>query len=242
DALTTFVTAGLIAWKVPETRPADIHHEPAIAGLARVARDRTFVVFAVLHLIVLIVFGQFQLGLPLDMKAHGQGSRSFSWLMAFNCIGVVLLQPRLSARLRGVDGSRMLALSAVLVGAGYGLNGLVPWLADAAAGLGLGDVGTWRLALYLLGAAFWTVGEVIGFPAASALVADLAPVSLRGRYQGAFAMLWGAAMTFAPILGGTGLGALGGPTFWLSCFAVALAVALGHLAAGPSRRVRLAVS
>jgi MFS family permease len=240
DACTTFVCAASIAWRVPETRPAVADPEPVLRGLARVAVDRPFLVFAGLHFAALVVFTQFQLALPLDMKAHGHGSRSFAWLMAFNCAGVVVLQPWLAPRLRRLDGSRLLAISSVLFGLGYGLNALIPGLAGSLHELGLGGAHAWGFALYLAGAALWTVGEVVGFPVASTLVANLAPVALRGRYQGAFAMVWGMAMGFSPILGGQVIDRLGAPVLWALCLGVAVAVGAGHLLAAPARRRRLA--
>jgi MFS family permease len=239
DACTTFICALLIAWRVSETRPAGLDHEPMLTGLGRVATDGTFMIFVGLHLAALVVFTQFQLALPLDMNSHGQGSRAFAWLMAFNCAGVVALQPWLAPRLQRFDGSRLLAVSAVLFGVGYGLNALVPGIAQSLAEVGLGSADIWRFALYLVGAAFWTVGEVVGFPVASALVADLAPVELRGGYQGAFAMIWGMAMTLSPVLGGYAIDHLGAPVLWMLCLAVCVAVGAGHLIAAPARRRRL---
>ncbi|GEJ57354.1 MFS transporter [Anaeromyxobacter diazotrophicus] len=223
DAGTTLLFAGLVAARVPETRPAAVRHEPALAGLARVLRDRAFVVFLGLYLASLVVFTQWQLGLPLDMAAHGLGPSAFSVLLGLNCAGVVLLQPLLGARLRGHDPSRLLAASALLFGAGFGVNAL---------GGGL--------PVYALGTACWTVGEVVGFPAAAALVADLAPVELRGRYQGAFSMSWGVAFTLSPVLAGQVVSRLGGRALWLACLAIAVAVALGYLATGEERRRRVA--
>ena len=147
DAGTTFLCAGLIAWKVPETRPAVVEHEPVLQGLGRVVGDRVFLRLMVLHTVALMVFTQFQLALPLDMADHGVGSQGFSWLMAANCVGVVLLQPWLTPLLKRVDPSRLLAVSALLFGMGYAVNAFVS-----------------TLPLYLLGAAFWTVGEVVGLP------------------------------------------------------------------------------
>lgn len=223
DAGTTFAAAALIGARVPETRPAGVHHHPALEGLARVARDGVFVGFMALHVVALVVFTQFQLALPLDMADHGVGSRGFSWLMAFNCIGVVLLQPWLAPLLRPVEGARLLAASALLFGLGYVLNAFVS-----------------TLPLYLLGSAFWTVGEVVGFPAAQALVADLAPVELRGRYQGAFSMVWGLGMGLSPILGGQVMHRFGAPVLWWSCLVVSSLVAAGHLLSAGARRRRLA--
>jgi len=109
---------------------------------------------------------------------------------------------------------------AFLFGAGYGLyalgGGLVP---------------------YLLGTVLWTVGEVLGFPAASALVADLAPEALRGRYQGAFTMVAGLALALAPLLGGAIYGTFGATALWLGALALGSLAAAGHLLSrGPRRR------
>ncbi len=223
DAATTFVCAGLIAWKVPETRPAVHGHESELRGLLRVARDGPYLSFLMLHMSSLVIFTQFQLALPLDMAAHGVGSQGFSWLMAFNCIGVVLLQPWLAPLLARVDAARLLAASTLLFGLGYGVN-----------------LFAHTLPLYLLGAAFWTVGEVVGFPAASALVADLAPLPLRGRYQGAFSMTWGLGMALSPVVGGQVMHRLGAPALWIGCLVLGVVVAALHLATAAPRRRRLA--
>ncbi|HET9626167.1 MAG TPA: MFS transporter [Kofleriaceae bacterium] len=240
DAATTFVCAALIAWQVPETRPAVAHHDPALAGMARVMADTPFLVFAGLQLAALVVFTQFQLALPLDMKAHDQGSRAFAWLMAFNCAGVVVLQPWLAPRLRRFDSSRLLAYAALLFGAGYGLDAFVPGLADVLAGWGGGGAHAWRFALYLAGAGLWTLGEVVGFPVASAIVADLAPVEMRGRYQGVYSMVWGASQSVSPIVGGGVMAAIGAPLWWMCCAAIGAIVAVGYMATAPARRRRLA--
>jgi MFS family permease len=134
DAATSLAFAGVIAARVPETRPAGIVHEPALSGLVRVFRDRTYVVFLVLYLASLVVFTQWELGLPLDMQAHGLGPSAFSFLMAVNCAGVVVLQPLFAPRLRRLDGSRLLAASALLFGVGYGVNALELGLAGYAVG------------------------------------------------------------------------------------------------------------
>ena len=65
----------------------------------RVFADGPFVAFLGLHLVVLVVFTQFQLAAPLDYAAHGVGPVAFSLIMALNGIGVVVLQPLLSPRL-----------------------------------------------------------------------------------------------------------------------------------------------
>ena len=223
DAGTSIAAAAVIFLRVPETRPQGLVHEPAVRGLAKVFGDGPYLSFLVLHLAALAVFIQWQLALPIDMAAHGLGPASYASLMALNCAGVVLLQPLLSPRLRRFDAARLLALSTVLFGAGYGVNAIG------------GSVG-----VYGVGTALWTIGEVIGFPVASTMVANLAPVALRGRYQGAFAMCWGVAFTVSPLVAGETMQRLGARGLWLLCLAVAVAVAAGHLLTAEPRRERLA--
>lgn len=223
DAGTSALCAILVFARVPETRPPGLAHDPALRGMARALSDGPFVVFLLLHLAALVVFCQWQLGLPLDMAAHGLGPSAFAVLLGLNCAGVVVLQPLTAALVRRSDGVRLLAAMALLFGLGYGLNALGGSL--------------W---VYGTGAALWTVGEVLGFPVASTLVADLAPPELRGRYQGAFSMVFGLAFTLSPLLGGEVLERWGGRTLWLGCLAVAVLVAVGHLAAAGPRRRRLA--
>jgi MFS family permease len=223
DAASSIAAAALIFLRVPETRPRGLVHESAIRGLAKVFTDGPYVSFLALHLLALTVFTQWQLGLPLDMTAHGFSPSAYAFLMSLNCLGVVLLQPFLSPRLHGFDAARLLAISALLFGAGYGVN--------AVGG---------SLIVYGIGTSLWTVGEVIGFPVASTMVANLAPPSLRGRYQGAFSMCWGVAFTISPLGAGEAIQRFGARTLWLLCFAIAVAVSIGHLVTAEPRRRRLA--
>jgi len=223
DAGTSVAAAVIILLRVPETRPDHVVHEPALRGMVKVFADGPFASFLLLHVAALAVFTQWQLALPLDMSAHGLGPSAYAFLMAVNCAGVVFLQPLLTPRLQHADAAALLATSAALFGLGYGVN--------AVGG---------SLPVYGLGTALWTVGEVIGFPVASTVVANLAPAGLRGRYQGAFSMCWGAAFTISPIAAGEVMQRFGARSLWLLCLAVAAVVCAGHLLTGDQRRRRLA--
>jgi len=124
DAGTSLVAAAIVLFRVPETRPQGLVHEPAVRGLVKVFADGPFLSFLLLHLSALTVFVQWQLALPIDMAAHGLGPSAYAFLMALNCAGVVLLQPILSPRLHRVDAALLLALSAALFGVGYGVNAI----------------------------------------------------------------------------------------------------------------------
>ena len=225
DAVTSFGFAGIVWHRVHETRPLHHPHAPTLEGLRRVFSDGPFMAFLAIHLVVLVVFTQFQLAAPLDYGAHGVGPVAFSLLMALNGVLVVVLQPLVSPSLKDHDGGRLLALSALLIGLGYGMN-----------------VFAGSIPAYVAGAFLYTTGEVIGFPVATSIVADLAPPELRGRYQGAFSMAWGLAFTLSPLLGGEVLQRFGGRALWLGCLVASLLMAVAHLLAGPSRRARQAAA
>jgi MFS family permease len=78
----------------------------------------------------------------------------------------------------------------------------------------------------------WTIGEIVYAPVASAYVADIAPVHLRGRYQGAWGLMWGLAFMLGPGLGAVFF-AWNGDAFWLFC-GVLGALSAGLLLAGSS--------
>ncbi len=83
----------------------------------------------------------------------------------------------------------------------------------------------------------WTLGEIVTAGLGAAIVADLAPVSMRGRYNGAYGAVWSAAYLLGP-LGGTRRLALGAPVLWMTCGLMGAGASFGLLALGPAIRRR----
>ncbi|MBI3180956.1 MAG: MFS transporter [Myxococcales bacterium] len=225
DAATTLVCAGLIALRIPETRPrTDGAGEPAkVSGLLVPFRDGVFRAFFLLTLVVAVVFFQFIASLPADLRAHGVSEQQYGLVIGLNGVLIILIQPFATAWMGRIRRSSALAAAALLVGLGFGLNGLVstaPWYATAVA--------------------VWTFGEILLAPVNASVVADLAPAHMRGRYQGAFALAWSFAHLLAPLLGALVLGRLGGSWLWGGCAVAGALAAVGHLAIGPARRRRMA--
>ena len=69
-------------------------------GLVRPLRDRVFLPFLLLHVVLATVFFQFQLTLPVDMAAHDVSATGYGFLMALN--GGLLFTPPLFAMRPGV--------------------------------------------------------------------------------------------------------------------------------------------
>jgi MFS family permease len=73
------------------------------------------------------------------------------------------------------------------------------------------------------------VGEIIQAPLVGPIVADLAPVHLRGRYMGVFGMSFSGANMLGAPLGGRMLARLGGSRIWGTCVVLAMASAAIYL-------------
>jgi MFS family permease len=226
DGLTTLAFAAIVWRRVPETRPAGAPPERAGAALAGAIRplvDRVYAPFLALNFLLALVFFQFQLALPLDMRAHGIGPAAFGALLSLNGVVIVFLQPPTSRWLGRFDRSRVMAVAALLVGVGFGMHGLGH-----------------SAPAYAFAIVVWTLGEIANHPAASALAADLSPAALRGRYQGAYSFSFAMAIFLAPALGGAVLTRYGAAAVWAGCSGLMLLVAAGQLRLGPARRRRVA--
>jgi MFS family permease len=235
DGATTLVFAALIAVGVPETRPtpapsAEGAPRPhALAGFLVPYRDVNFVLFLALSFLFALVFMQGAAAFALDLTAHGMSKAVFGRVLALNGVLIVIVQPFLGPVLARRNRSHTLATGAVLVGLGFGMNALAHTVPG-----------------YVAGVVVWTIGEMMVLPVANALVADLAPAEIRGRYQGAYGLSFGLAVCAAPALGMFVLERFGSVVLWSGCLAIGLAVAAGHMAlAGAlaaTRRARMAAA
>ena len=222
DAASTLVFGGLVLLGVPETRPLEVAQGPRPALLTPY-RDRVFVAFVLAQLPLAWMFWQANATLPLDMGSHGISLQRFGQLVSINGILIVLLQPLAVTWVTRIPRARALAIGALLIGLGFFLPALrpsVPW--------------------YAASIVIWTLGEIVVSAIAPTLIADLAPVELRGSYQGGFQLSWGAASLLGPALGSLVLGRLGGGALWITCLLLGAASAIGQLMQAPARRARFA--
>lgn len=225
DAATTLATAVIVLSKVRETRPAvavstATHPGP---GMRAAFADRVFVVFVGLNLLLAFIFMQHLSTLPIAMGQDGLSPATYGSVIALNGVLIVggqLFVPRL---LGDRNRSRVLALSALITGVGFGLTAF----ADHAL-------------FYAATVLVWTLGEMLNSPSNSTLIAELSPADLRGRYQGVFSLAWSAAAFGAPIFGGFLQERAGNTVLWLTCAGIGGTVAVCHLLAGPSRDRRIA--
>ncbi|MFB9195820.1 MDR family MFS transporter [Actinomadura verrucosospora] len=224
DALTC-AAFGLLVWRaIPETRTREARAERA-GGFGRVLRDRVMVGYVLVTLFYTFVLMQGMTTMPLAMKEDGLGPQSYGLAIAANGTLIIIVQPLVNAWLARRDHSLVLAAGFALVGAGYGLTSLAS-----------------SVAAYTATILVWTLGEIIAASVLQAVVADLAPADLRGRYGGLYGMAWSGGFLLAPLGGTQLLGAGGAPALWLTCAGLALGAAAAQLALAPAIRRRRAAA
>jgi MFS family permease len=225
DAATTTVTAAIVFLKVRETRPAGptVVSSARAPGLGFVLRDRVFMAFVVVNLLMALVFLQHISMLPIAMGDDGLAPSTFGWVISLNGVLIVLGQLFIPRLIEGRSRAHVLALATVILGAGFGLTAF----AGAA----------WFYAVTVL---VWTLGEMLYSPSTSTTIAELSPDDMRGRYQGMLSLSWSAAAFVAPVLGGVVREGLGNTALWLGAAGLGFLVALAHVLSGPARERRAA--
>ncbi len=181
----------------------DVGNRPVedAAGAARdegswrdVLRDRTLLRFVAFGLVLLTCgYGSVDAGLSFYIvRTLGLPEAVVGVVFATNTTMIVLLQLVVLSLLKGRSRSRALALVGLLWG--------VAWLLFAAAG---GVAPLWMaVGLLMLAFGIFALGETVWSPVAPALLNDLAPEHLRGRYNAFQSLLWGVAGALGPLLVG----------------------------------------
>ncbi len=231
DAVTFFGFVGALAFVPEPTLPALAEHAPDAVGYLDVLRHRVFVGFVALNvLFVASGYAVFEL-LPVFVKNEaGVSERAIGMIFLVNTLVIVLAQLPVAKLL---EGRRRMAALAVM-------NGIwaVAWLVVLGTGAYLEAFAA--AALFAVAAAIFGVGETLQGPTQGALVADLAPDRLRGRYMAVSTTSWQLGFVIGPAVGGFVLEAE--PlALWPLAASVCVVAGLGSLALerGIPRELRL---
>jgi MFS family permease len=212
EAGMTLVCAVVVFLKLPESRP--VHSEKEVGesvGLATVLRDRRFMAVVGLSFLVALVFQQGSVGLPVAMGRAGFTPADYGMAIAVNGVLIVALQIPVTRFIEHRDPRRLLVVSSLLAGYGFGLTAFA------------GSVGVFALTVCV-----WTLGEMVNAPTQTGLVVLLSPVHGRGRYQGVYSLSWSVAALVAPLMAGAVIDRLGAAWLWASCAAVGTAAGIGY--------------
>jgi MFS family permease len=216
DAIISLLAAALVFGWLPETRPQDAGaaNAPAErAGYARVFRDASFMLFFGVCTLTWLTYVNLDTTLGVYLRdGHGLLPGGYGVILALNALMVLLLQFWVTRRAERYPPMLMMALGAVLYGIGFGLYGVVS-----------------SYAAFLAAMAVATLGEMVTVPLSNALVANLAPAHMRGRYNAVFGISWTIPFMIGPYLGGLILDNYNPDWLWYACALIGGLAALGFI-------------
>jgi MFS family permease len=184
DGVTTLLLVGVIARVVPH------RHDPASRAVtgslwAAITRDRALRRLLLCIVAVDTVYRLMYTVLPVQLHEAGVPTVGYAALISMNSIVIVLLEAPLALRLRDRPTRSVLAAGFALVGLGFAVLGISPYLVAA------------TVMMLVV-----TAGEMLYKPTATAYAADLAPDGMLGRYQSAYSAASIAGTLLSPVLGG----------------------------------------
>lgn len=214
EAGMTAVCALVVFLKLPESRPAVSVSKGAredVVGLGTVVRDKRYMGVVGLSFLVALVFQQGSVGLPVAMGQAGFTPADYGMAIAVNGVLIVALQIPVTRFIERRDPRRLLVVSSLLAGYGFGLTAFA------------GSVGVFALTVCV-----WTLGEMVNAPTQTGLVVRLSPVHGRGRYQGVYTLSWSLAALVAPLMSGVVIDRFGAEWLWGVCAVVGTVAAVGY--------------
>ncbi|MFJ6572294.1 MDR family MFS transporter [Streptomyces sp. NPDC091292] len=226
EAAMTLICAILVFVKLPESRPVRTAQEKAAepeVGLGSVLRDGRFMAVVGLSFLVALIFQQGAVGLPVAMGQAGFTPADYGMALAVNGVLIVALQIPVTRFIEHRDPRRLLVLSSLVAGYGFGLTAFA------------GSVGVFALTVCV-----WTLAEIVNAPTQTSLVVSLSPTHGRGRYQGMYTLSWSAAALIAPLMSGFMIDRYGADWLWAGCAVVGTVAAVGYwvVMRGPAADVK----
>ncbi|MFJ8976366.1 MDR family MFS transporter [Streptomyces sp. NPDC102282] len=216
EAALTLLCAVVVFLRVPESRPQET---PRAAGapapddvrLSTVLRDGRYMGVVGLSFLVALIFQQGYVGLPVAMGTDGLSSSEFGTAIAVNGVLIVALQIPITRFIQHRDPRRLLILSSLVAGYGFGLTAFA------------GSVGVYALTICV-----WTLAEIVNAPTQTGIVVQLSPAHGRGRYQGMYTMSWSVAALVAPLMSGFVIDHYGAAWLWGTCAVLGTVAAFGY--------------
>jgi len=191
----------IVIFSIRETKPerAALKSAGEVEGsYGRILRDYPFLAFCGAYSITTMAYAQMMTLLPVYIKeVYAIPESRYGFIMATNAAMVVLFQFAITRVTERYASALVLAVGAFFTAMGVG-----------SVALGSSFPG------FLLSMMVLTIGEMIIVPTSIAFVADLAPVTMRGRYMGIYGLTWGVGFGLGPVLGGALSDNLGSHYIW----------------------------
>ncbi len=217
DAVISLISAGIVLFVLPETKPqAHAHAKPetmkqTFAGYGRVFKDVPFVAFVGVTIMMSLVYMNMNSTLGVFLRdRHGLAEVGYGSLISINAVIVVILQFWFSRRLEKYKPMLMMAAGSLLYAIGFAMYGIVS-----------------TYAYFVLAMVIITIGEMIVSPFQQALVAGFAPEQMRGRYMAVSGLSWGIAFMIGPYFAGLILDSTHPDLLWAICGVLGVLASVG---------------
>jgi len=219
DAVISVIAASVVFFALPETKPqAHPNAKPetlkqTFAGYGRVFRDRPFVLFIGVTILMTLVYMNMNSTLGVFLRdERGLPEIGYGALISINAIIVVALQFWLTRRLEKYKPLIMMAIGTFLYAIGFALYGFID-----------------GFPLFTAAMIIITIGEMVVAPFQQSLVASFAPEDMRGRYMAVSGLTWGIAFAIGPYFAGLLLDSANPNLLWVMCGFIGLLATLGFI-------------
>ncbi|HIK57331.1 MAG TPA: MFS transporter [Synechococcales cyanobacterium M55_K2018_004] len=197
DGISFLIFFGIVYGAIAETRnPATPSHR-VLQGWALALGDRTLLIYVTVNILMTTYLAHVNSTLPLYFSkfvplanATGFSSSALSLLFSWHVVLAALTQLPVARALKGYRRTQLLMLSSLL----WGVSFVLVWVT------GVAPMGHLVWAVAALG--MMAIATVVYMPAASALVVDFAPESLRGVYLSINSLCWAVGYFVGPVVGG----------------------------------------
>lgn len=217
DAVISVIAAGIVIAFLPETKPAAHPHakpesmRQTFAGYGRVFRDRSFIAFIAVSVMMTLVYMNMNSTLGVYLRdQHGQPEIVFGALLSINAIMVVAMQFWVTRLIKKYKPMLAMAFGAMLYAIGFAMYGFVS-----------------GFALFVTAMVVITIGEMVVSPVQQSLIASFAPEDMRGRYMAVSGLTWSLAFTIGPYFAGLILDGPNPGALFLWCGIIGALAALG---------------
>lgn len=229
DAIASIITALIVLWKIPETKPqasAESEKETLLQtfkGYGKVTSDKLFLAYVLISMLLILVYSQMYSTLSVYLnQQYAIPAKGYGWLMSMNAALVVLFQFSITRGTRKKPPMRMMALATIFYGIGFSMIGFVD-----------------RYWMFMVAMAIITLGEMVHIPTSSGLIANLAPEDKRGRYNAFANLSWGVPNIFATFFAGLVMDNLNPDLVWIFAGCICLVTMFGYLILNPFAQKRL---
>lgn len=219
DAIMSTITAGLVFFLLPETKPVSTQTEKAndqsfldtVKGYAIVFKDKIYISFMLISTLMVVVYIQMNSTLSVFLRDYrATPPQGFGYILSMNAAMVVLFQFWISRRLDAKRPLLVMAAGSILYAIGFGMYGFV-----------------YSFWLFLVAMFIITLGEMMTVPTSQALVASFAPEDMRGRYMAVYGLCWIIPSAIGPLAAGLVMDYINPNWVWWGSGILAVVAAMG---------------